>query len=56
MPALNEKLKKKMQITQNKYILIYPVEFQSVNQLPVDKRVHLCINAITLKGKVCVSS
>ena len=56
---LNEKLKKKIQITQNKCIRfclkldkrnhISCKEFESINWLPVNKRVHQCINAITFK-------
>ena len=56
---LNEKLKKKIQIAQNKCIQfllkldkrrhIFIKEFESINWLPVYKRVHQCINAITFK-------
>ena len=58
-PNLNEKLKKKIQIAQNKCIWVSSMldkrhyisskEFESINWLPVYKRVHLCINAVTLK-------
>ena len=58
-PNLNEKLKKKIQIAQNKCIRfclkldkrhhISSKEFESINWLPVNKRVHQCINAITFK-------
>ena len=58
-PNLNEKLKKKIQIAQNKCIQfclkldkirhISSREFESINWLPVYKRVHQCINAITFK-------
>ena len=58
-PNLNEKLKKKIQITQNKCIRfclklekrhhISSKEFESINWLAVNKRVHQCINPITLK-------
>ena len=58
-PNLNEKLKRKMQIAQNKCIQfcwklekrhhISSKEFESINWLPVNKRVHLCINAIRIK-------
>ena len=58
-PNLNEKLKKKIQIAQNKCIWfclkldkrhhISSKEFESINWLPVNKRVHQCINAITFK-------
>ena len=63
MPALhatlnlNKKLKMKVQIAQNKCIRfcqkldkryhISNKEFESINWLPVNKRVHQCINAIT---------
>ena len=65
MPALhatlnlNKKLKMKVQIAQNKCIRfcqkldkryhISNKEFESINWLPVNKRVHQCINAITFK-------
>ena len=58
-PNLNKKLKKKIQIAQNKCIRfclnlgkrhhISSKEFESINLLPVYKRVHQCINAITFK-------
>ena len=58
-PNLNEKLKKKIQIAQNKCIRfclkldkrhhISSKEFESINWLPVNKRVHQCINPITFK-------
>ena len=58
-PNLNEKLKKKTQIAQSKWIWfclklgkrhhISNKEFQSINWLPVNKRIHQCINAITFK-------
>ena len=58
-PNLSEKLKKKLQIAQNKRVRfclkldkrhhISSKEFESINWLPVHKRVHQCINAITLK-------
>ena len=63
MPALhatlnlNKKLKMKVQIAQNKCIRfcqkldkryhISNKEFESINWLPVNKRVHQCINVIT---------
>ena len=71
MPALhatlnlNKKLKMKVQIAQNKCIRfcqkldkryhISNKEFESINWLPVNKRVHQCINAITFKfvNNVC---
>ena len=56
---LNEKLKKNIKITQNKCIqfclkldkrhYISGKEFESINWLPVSKRVYQCINAITFK-------
>ena len=56
---LSEKLKKKIQIAQNKCIRfclkldkryhIFSEEFESVNWLAVYKSVHWCINAITSK-------
>ena len=54
-PNLNEKLRKKIHIAQNKCIWfclkldkhISSKEFESINWLPVNKRVHQCINAIT---------
>ena len=62
-PNVNEKLKKNIQITQNKCIRcilnfrlqldkrhhIYSKEFESTNWLPVNKKVHQYINAITFK-------
>ena len=58
-PNLNERLKKKIQVAQNKSIWfclkldkrhhIYSKEFESIKWLPVNKRVHQCINAITFK-------
>ena len=56
-PNLNEKLRKKIQIAQNKCIWfclkldkhISSKEFESINWLPVNKRVHQCINPITFK-------
>ena len=58
-PNLNEKLKKKIQITQNKCIRfclklekrrhISSKEFESINWLAVNKRFHQCINPITFK-------
>ena len=58
-PNLNEKLKKKIQIAQNKCVRFFlkldkrhhisSNEFESINWLPVHKRVHHCINAITFK-------
>ena len=58
-PNLKQKLKKKIQITQNKCIRfclkfdkrnhLSCKEFESINWLPVNKRVHECINAITFK-------
>ena len=58
-PNRNEKLKKKIQTTQNKCIRfclkldkrhhISSKEFESVNWLPVNKRILQCINAITFK-------
>ena len=58
-PNFNEKLTKKIQIAQNKCIRfclklakrhhISSKEFESINWLPVYKRVHQCLNAITLK-------
>ena len=58
-PNLNEKLKKKIQIANNKYIRfclklgeilrISSKELESIILLPVYKRVHQCINAITFK-------
>ena len=54
-PKLNEKLKKKIKIAQNKCVRfclkwngthhISSKEFQSINWLPIYKRVHHCINA-----------
>ena len=65
MPALhatlnlNKKLKMKVQIAQNKCIRfcqkldkryhISNKEFESINWLPVNKRVHQCINVIKFK-------
>ena len=56
---LNEKLKKKIQIAQNKCIRfclkldkthhISSKEFESINRLSVHKSVYQCINAITFK-------
>ena len=58
-PNLNENLKKKIQIAQNKCIQfclkldkrhhVSSKQFESINWLPVNKRVHQCINAITFK-------
>ena len=58
-PNLNENLKKKIQIAQNKCIQFClkldkrhhasSKQFESINWLPVNKRVHQCINAITFK-------
>ena len=58
-PNLNEELKKKIQIAQNKCIGFFlkldkkhhisSKEFESINWLPVYKMVHQCINAITFK-------
>ena len=58
-PDLNEKLKRKIQIAENKCISfcvkldkrhhISTKEFESINWLPVYIRVHQCINAITFK-------
>ena len=58
-PSLNKKLKKKIHIAQNKCIQfclklgkryqISSKEFESINWLPVNKRVHQSINAITFK-------
>ena len=58
-PNLNEKLKKKIIIAQNKCVrfclklgkghYISSKEFEPINWLPVNKRVHQCINAMTLK-------
>ena len=58
-PNLNEKLKKKIKLSQNKYIWfclkldkryhISTKEFESVNWFPVYKRVHRCINVTTFK-------
>ena len=57
-PNLNEKLKKKQQIAQNKCVRFYlkldkrhisSKEFEPINWLPVNKRVHQCINAIAFK-------
>ena len=58
-PKLNEKLKKKIQIAENKCIgfclkldkrhHISSKAFESINWLPVNERVHQCINAITFK-------
>ena len=58
-PKLNKKLKKKIHIAQNKCIRfclkldkryqISSKEFESINLLPVNKRVHQSINAITFK-------
>ena len=62
---LSEKLKKKVQIAQNKCIRfclkldkiyhIFSKEFESINWLPDNKRVHQCKNAITFKfvNNVC---
>ena len=58
-PNLSEKQKRKIQIAQNKCIQfclkldkrhhISSKDFESINWLPVYKRVHQCINAITFK-------
>ena len=58
-PNLNEKLRKKIQISQNKFIWfclnpdkrhhIFSKKFVSINWLPDNKKVHQCINAITFK-------
>ena len=58
-PNPNEKRKKKIQIAQNKCVQfclkfhrrhhISSKAFESINWLPVYKRVHRCINAITFK-------
>ena len=58
-PNLNEKLRKKIQISQNKFIWfclkpdkrhhIFSKNFESINWLPDNKKVHQCINAITFK-------
>ena len=58
-PNLHEKLKKKIQPTQNKCIRfclkldkrhhISSKECESINWLPVNKRIQQCINAITFK-------
>ena len=58
-PNLNEKLNKKIQIAQNKCVWFclksdkrHPIssrEFESINWLPVRKRMHQCINATTFK-------
>ena len=56
---LNQKLKKKIQITQNNWLYfwlkldkrhhIYSKHFQSSNWLPVYKRMHQCTDAITFE-------
>ena len=58
-PNFNEKLKKKIQIVQNKCIRfciklekrhhIPSKEFESINWLPVHKKVHQSINAMSFK-------
>ena len=58
-PNLTEKMKKKIQITQNKCIRfclrldnmhhISEEDFRLINWLPTSKRVDQCINTITLK-------
>ena len=58
-PDLNEKIKNKIKIMQNKCIWFFLrldkmyhkclTEFRSINSLPTKKRVHQCINAITFK-------
>ena len=66
-PNLSEKLKKKLQTTQNKCIRfclkldklhhISEKEFQRINWLPVDRRVDQCMSAMTFKfvNNVCPS-